>query len=152
MQKAFHAAAIFSVTLFGCSTTGTNPSPATETSTPAQGQKVWETMTVEEKGHVMKTVVMPKARELFSAFNAEKYADVKCTLCHGPNPKDTNFKMPSPSLPKFEMSMFEDDPDEAKFMAEKVLPFIAEALGKKVYNPADGSGDAKCILCHGADS
>jgi hypothetical protein len=151
MQKALHAAAILSVTLLGCSTTSSNPSPATETSAATQEKKAWETMTVEEKGHVMKTVVMPKARELFSAFNPEKYADVKCSLCHGPNPKEVNFKMPGPSLPKFEMSMFEDDPKEAKFMAEKILPFIAEALGKKPYNPADGSGDAKCTLCHGLE-
>jgi len=151
MRNTLCAVTLLSVFSVACSTTSTQSPPATETVTASHEKKPWETMTVEEKGEVMNTVVMPKARELFSAFNPEKYGDVKCSLCHGPNPKEVNFKMPSTSLPKFAMSMFEEDPEEAKFMAEKILPFIADALGKKPFNPADGTGDAKCILCHRAE-
>lgn len=130
--------------LLSCATS--QPATTGEPATQTAARPAWADMTPEQKGQVMKDVVMPRARELFSTYNPQKFADVKCSLCHGPNPKERAFKMPSPDLPEFEPSMFEDHPDMSMFMKNQVMPMVAEAMGLR---PFDGqSGDVRCTTCH----
>src|SRR5437868_1971106 len=71
---------------------------------PAPKTKAWDDMNKDEKKAVMKKVVVPKMTALFKEFDAEKYKQVRCTLCHGEQAKKDKFGMPNPDLPKLDFA------------------------------------------------
>ncbi len=96
---------------------------------------------------------MPKMGALFHDYDATKYADPKCGLCHGAGAKDGSFKMPNPDLPKLPAT-----PDGFKklaakhgkimtFMSEKVKPTMAGLVGEPPMDPKTGQGFG-CFECH----
>jgi hypothetical protein len=100
----------------------------------------------------MKTTVMPKSAELFHDFDAKKYAEPKCVLCHGAGVKDGSFKMPNPGLPKLDVS--EAGFKKLKAAHPKILEFMikveqstAGLLGEQPYDPATQKGFG-CLECH----
>jgi hypothetical protein len=109
-------------------------------------------MSHDQRLELMKTVVMPKMKELFSAFDPKHYSDMKCTTCHGDGVKDKTFKMPNPKLPKLSFTdhfkkHMDKKPEMTKFMMEKVVPEMATLLGTQPFNPETKQGFG-CMGCH----
>src|SRR5690606_28321712 len=51
----------------------------------------WSEMTHEQKAEYMATVVVPRMRPLFQAFDAEEFAEFGCATCHGENAREVGF-------------------------------------------------------------
>jgi len=100
----------------------------------------------------MKTVVVPKMTPVFRELDAEEFAEVKCTTCHGERAKAKNFEMPNPDLPAldpndgFKIHM-DAHPRETRLMMDKVVPEMAAALGEQPYDPQTHKGFG-CFECH----
>ena len=111
----------------------------------------WADKTREQKFEVMKKVVTPKMNALFSEFDSKKYPSIGCPSCHGTNPQESNFAMPSSSLPPLGTDGFKQEMKNhakaTKFMMEKVVPEMAQALGVAPYNPETKQGFG-CFNCH----
>lgn len=104
----------------------------------------------------MKTVITPRMRDVFKEINAEKFALADCTLCHGARAKTGDFAMPNPDIhPLSASGNFAEDakehPDAVKFMMERVVPEMAQAMGVDAYNPQTKKGFG-CFNCHVAKS
>lgn len=133
------------------------PAPApTESAAPAASAAPafnWDKMDKEARGKYMKETVMPKMKEVFTAFDAKKYADMSCTTCHGSAAKTGAFTMPNPELPKLpaDMSKFKEwaskKPQMTEFMVKHVKPEMAALLHEPEYNPETKSGFG-CGECH----
>lgn len=126
--------------------------PSASESAAAAAPADWESMSHGQRLETMKKVVMPKMSAVFQSFDAKKYADFKCTVCHGERIKQKNFDMPNPDLPHlhytddFKKHMAEK-PEITKFMMEKVEPEMASALGMHPYDPKTQKGFG-CSGCH----
>jgi hypothetical protein len=113
----------------------------------------WDGMSKEERGKYMKEVVMPKMKEVFVAFDANKYAGMNCATCHGHGAMDHSFAMPNPDLPKLpsDMSKFKEwaakKPQMTEFMVKHVKPEMAKLLNEPEFDPATKSGFG-CGECH----
>lgn len=113
----------------------------------------WKDMTGEERGAYMKNVVLPKMKDVFARFDAKHFADVTCATCHGENPKEAKFKMPSPKIPRLpaDPAKFKEElaehPEMADFMAKTVKPVMAALLGLPEYSQENPQGFG-CGGCH----
>lgn len=101
----------------------------------------------------MKSTVMPKMKDEFSAFDAKRFGEMNCKTCHGDGAADGSFKMPNAKLPPvpatkegFEKLM-KKKPEICKFMMEKVTPDMAGLLGEPAYDPKTQQGFG-CHGCH----
>jgi hypothetical protein len=119
----------------------------------AAPSKPWKDMNAEQRKDYMKTVVFPKMKDNFGAFDATRYAGMNCITCHGESAKEGNFKMPNPKLPKLPAdeagfkALTEKKPDVMKFMGGKVVPQMASMLGEQPFNPQTHEGFG-CFRCH----
>jgi len=130
--------------------------PAEAADKPVEGgTKTWKDMDKKERSAFMKKVVLPKAKKLFATIDPKM--KTTCKTCHGKGADDHTFKMPNPSiqaLPATEEAFtawIKKNPDEgkwAKFMGEQFTPAMAEALGKKAFDPQTKTGDFSCTACH----
>ena len=115
----------------------------------------WDKWSHDQKLAWMKEGVMPKMKQVFQDFDGTKYADVRCTLCHGAGAKDGSFKMPNPDLPKLPGTMAGFKPYAAKhkkmfeFMAKQVVPTMASLLGEPPHDMKTNTGFG-CMECHTA--
>ena len=118
--------------------------------------KLYKDLDKKGRAEFMKKLVLPKAKELFAAFDP-KMGEVTCKTCHGDGVKDHSFKMPNPKikqLPGTEKAFVEwvhQNPDEAKwagFMAEKLEPAMGQLLGRTVFDPRTKTGELSCGTCH----
>jgi hypothetical protein len=135
-------------------TTAPAPSAAPAEATPTQpAPGEWDKWTHDQKLAWMKAGVMPKMGALFTAYDAKKYADPKCGLCHGAGAKDGSFKMPNPDLPKLPKTPAEFKTLAAKhpkifaFMKDQVEPTMAGLLGEQPFDPKTKTGFT-CMGCH----
>ncbi|HEY0715576.1 MAG TPA: hypothetical protein VGF45_23040 [Polyangia bacterium] len=128
----------------------------------APGQKVaWADMSKGQKTKYMKTVVTPRMKEVFQAFDAKEFKTFNCVTCHGKNPEKRKFKMPGPDIDHlpgtpeaFQAKMAKEPtwPKWVEFMKEKVQPPMAEMLGQKLFDPANPqAGGFSCQACHMID-
>jgi hypothetical protein len=142
------------------------PAPAqtqaqTAASTSAKDELVgpptvaWADMTKEQKGKFMKKVVMPKMQPLFAAFDPDDFKEIKCSTCHGKDPKAAGFKMPTADLPELPathegfVELAQKKPKVMGFMRDQVLPTMADLLGQKRFDPAKPQeGGFGCMKCH----
>ena len=117
---------------------------------------VWKDMNADQRQKYMKDVVLPKAKEIFVAFDP-KFQKMDCKTCHGDGADDGSFEMPNPkiaSLPNTEaafVAWLGQDEDAARFtpfMASKVEPLMAELLHMSVFDPKTGAGEFGCSACH----
>lgn len=112
-------------------------------------------MTEGQRLQHMKTVVAPKMKTVFQAFDAEDFKDFSCVTCHGEGAKAGRFTMPNPALPKLTVAdkfkkHMEEHPKETRFMMDKVVPEMAGLLGMQPYNPTTHEGFG-CFACHTED-
>jgi hypothetical protein len=90
---------------------------------------------------------------LFHDFDAKKYAEPRCTLCHGSSAKAGNFKMPNAELPKLEMTpegfktLKEKKPQMVEFMMKTVEVETAHLIGEEPFDPQTKKGFG-CLNCH----
>ena len=142
----------------GATTTPTASASASASAAPsasasaAEGTPNWEAMSHGQRLELMKNVVMPKMGAAFQSFDAKKYADFKCTVCHGERIKQKNFDMPNPDLPHLHYTdgfkkHMTDKPEITKFMMDKVEPQMASALGMQPYDAKTQKGFG-CGGCH----
>jgi len=118
--------------------------------------KLYKDLDKKGRAEFMKKLVLPRAKELFAAFDP-KMGEVTCKTCHGDGVKDHSFKMPNPKikqLPGTETAFVEwvhQNPDEAKwagFMSEKLEPAMGQLLGRTVFDPRTKTGELSCGTCH----
>jgi len=127
--------------------------PATSASAAPAAKPAWKDMKADQRKEYMKTVVLPKMKEEFVAFNAHAYGDMNCVTCHGDSAKDGSFKMPNPKLPRLPSdeagfkALMKKKPEVTKFMGSKVVPAMAEMVGESPYNPETKQGFG-CFECH----
>ena len=106
----------------------------------------------ERKQH-MKTVVLPRMKELFVAYDAARYGKMTCSTCHGEGVADGSYRMPSAGLPKLPASpegfrrLVTDKPTATQFMLTKVKPTMAKLLGLPEMSPETKTGFG-CLSCH----
>jgi hypothetical protein len=137
------------------SASGEAPAPApAESAAPAQAGAIdWKSMDKKARGKYMKDVVMPKMKEVFTAFDAKKYANMQCMTCHGSGATNGSFAMPNPELPQLpaDMSKFKEwaakKPQMTEFMVKHVKPEMAKLLNEPEYNPETKVGFG-CAECH----
>lgn len=131
-------------------TEATKPGDVPKPGDPATGEPkadAWsDGFTKEQKVAFMKTHVSPRMAKVFQAGDAKRHAEFGCKTCHGAG------KAPQEHLPKLTMkdgklTCFAEKPDVSKFMAEKVVPEMAAAMGQKPYDPATHQGFG-CGGCH----
>jgi hypothetical protein len=129
----------------------TAPSAAAPSGPPKDGE--WDSWSHDQKLAYMKSTVMPQMGKLFHDFDGKKFAEPKCTLCHGAGAKDGSFKMPNPDLPKLDVTpagfkkMHEKKGPIADFMGKQVVPTMAQLLGEAPYDPKTQKGFG-CMECH----
>ena len=125
---------------------------ASPSGTPAAAPAAWrDDLSMQEKAAFMKAHVVGPLGEAFKAGDAKKYtAGVNCTTCHGPQLKDTKEALPHLTLKDGKITSFAEAPEVSKYMAEKIVPAMASALGKAPYDPATHQGFG-CAGCHAVD-
>ena len=128
---------------------------SSKSSMPPKGM-VWKDMNADQRHAYMEKVVMPKAKEVFAAFDP-KYASMDCKTCHGPGAEDGSFEMPNPKIrplpntPEAFMALMGKDADVQRFtpfMAAKVEPMMGELLHMTVFDPQTKTGELSCENCH----
>ncbi|MGO9832708.1 MAG: hypothetical protein ACLP1X_00690 [Polyangiaceae bacterium] len=118
---------------------------------PKDGE--WDMWSHDQKMAYMKAAVMPKMGGLFHDFDGKRYAETKCSLCHGSGAKDGSFKMPNPELPKLDVTpagmkaMHEKKAAVVEFMAKQVVPNMAQLLGEPPFDMQTHKGFG-CMGCH----
>jgi mono/diheme cytochrome c family protein len=155
---AFSISVLSAVVLSACAHSGSTPDTMAEDTSPlvTPAEVPWKDMTGEQKGRYMARVVMPKMKETFQAYDPKEFSKFTCGTCHGKNPKEKGFKMPSPDLPalpasehEFMATVMKEQPQMVKFMGEKVTPQMAQLLGVEPFNHADPKPNAfSCNACH----
>jgi len=154
------------VTLVACSsappagTGGTTPEPDTTSTAPtpdATGTAaastdalpdVWsDSMPKEQQAAFMKAKVMPKMKPVFEGHDATKYANANCATCHGPKYQNPHEFLPKLTFKDGNITAFAEKPEISKWMAEKVVPEMAAAMGEKPFDPETKTGFG-CGGCH----
>jgi hypothetical protein len=113
----------------------------------------WDHWSHDQKMAYMKDHVMPKMGGEFHDFDAKRYAEPHCTLCHGSGAKKGHFKMPNSELPKLAgtpegfKALKEKKPQVVDFMITKVEHDMAGLLGEPPFDPQTKSGFG-CFNCH----
>lgn len=92
----------------------------------------YESMNKEQRLQAMKSVITPKLNQVFSDYDDNKYAEFGCKTCHGEKTEDTKVFLPVLKLSGDGRKKLEaQKPALMKFMAGKVVPAMAAALGQK---------------------
>ena len=135
----------------GAPAASASAAPSAPPGPPGPGD--WDAWTHEQKLAYMKSTVMPQMGQLFHEYDAKKYAEPQCVLCHGAGVKDGSFKMPNPGLPKLDATpegfkkLHTKFPGMVEFMGKKVVPTTAQLLGEAPFDPKTGKG-LGCFECH----
>jgi cytochrome c553 len=95
----------------------------------------------------MNANVSPRLGKVFKEYDGARYAEFGCKTCHGPNKQEPKDFLPKLTMKGGKITAFEEKPAVAKFMATKVTPEMAAALGKPAYDPATHQGFG-CGGCH----
>lgn len=119
----------------------------------ADGKEVtWDEMNINQRKTHMKNVVLPRAAELFHSWRPEKYSAVSCDLCHNLETTSDDFHMPTNHLPRLSgdwtlSAEFAKYPETTKLKLDRLVPLMANALGKKSFSIITRRGFG-CYSCH----
>jgi len=150
-----------------CGSKSPSPTTTTTTTTTATGAEaakpplpaglVWRDMNADQRHQYMEETVMPRAKAVFTAFDAVTYKDMDCRTCHGAGAENGSFEMPDPRIkplpntPEAFMAWVQKDPRAAKyaqFMVQQVEPMMGELLHQTVFDPKTRTGELSCSSCH----
>jgi len=140
--------------LWGCSTGSQPPAEAPDEAEAASEAKdvpaKWsDDMTLEQKAEFMKAHVAPAMTPVFADY--EDGVELTCATCHGPDNKLPTEFLPRLRFENGNITSFVEEPEESQFMAERVVPAMAQALGMEPYNVETGKGFG-CNGCHAIDA
>lgn len=114
----------------------------------------WEEMDHDAQARWMMTEVVPRMEQRFQAYDGERYASFGCATCHGPNPQEVQFEMPSRALPALpatgtpeQHQMVREYPEMVRFMFNDVLPTMQTLVGGADFDEETGEGFS-CYSCH----
>jgi len=112
----------------------------------------WAAMNTEQRRTLMQTVVVPRAAEVFRAWQPERFATIDCRLCHGPRAEIGIYDMPTDHLPRLSGKLllgpeFERYPQTTRLKLDRLVPVMAEALGQRPFSLITRSGFG-CYSCH----
>lgn len=114
----------------------------------------WEGLSHDAKLAWMQQEVLPRTREQFVEYDADRYADYSCATCHGDGAASGDFAMPSLSLPSLpatgtpeQRQMVRDYPEGTRFMFNDLLPLVQTLLGAPEFDEDTGEGFS-CFSCH----
>jgi hypothetical protein len=127
---------------FGC---GSGAEPLTAAGASAPRWKDQQTKS-QEIGF-MKKVVVPQMSGVFQSYDAKRYEDFSCKTCHGPGAGHPKAFLPKLAMKDGKLAAFSEKPEIAKFMAERVVPAMASAMGEPPHDEATGKGFG-CGGCH----
>lgn len=128
---------------------GTGDAPVTPTPAKPEGFKA---LSQDKKVEIMATKVVPNVGKEFKDHDSAKFGKFGCKTCHGSSTKND----PHDVLPKLTFSnggydkLAKAKPDMMKFMADKVVPAMAAAMGEKPADPTAKQG-FNCSGCHKVD-
>lgn len=146
------AVAVLAAGAAACST-GASQDPATaaseavaEAETALSLPAAWdeESMTLDQQVAFMKTRVVPAMGVVFAEHEQGEFG---CQVCHGPDNKEPDEFLPSLLMKDGHITAFQEEPEVSQFMAEKVVPAMAKAMGLEPYNVETGQGFG-CAGCH----
>lgn len=121
---------------------------AAEGAAPAPLPEKWSTdMTKEQQIAYMKEKVMPAMDPVFKEHDPKAFEKFGCETCHGPEYKTPTQYLPALTLKDGNLTCFTEEPEVSKWMAEKVVPAMAAAMGMAPYDPATHQGFG-CGGCH----
>jgi hypothetical protein len=129
------------------------PAPVGAAVVPPRANIDWAKMSRPERKDYMKTVILPKAQEMFTSFDPKQFKHVTCGTCHGDDYARGTYKMPNADLPLLPSSargfkeLRDRSPEIVAFMSTRVKPTIAALLGLPEYSPGNPQGFA-CFNCH----
>jgi hypothetical protein len=126
------------------------PAASASAAAPAQAPTWSKDMTKEQKSAFMKAHIVPRMSKVFKEADGKKYAEFGCKTCHGPQYKDPQEFLPKLTMKDGKLTAFAEKPVIAKYMAEKIVPEMASAMGMKPYDPATHQGFG-CTGCHKVD-
>ena len=132
--------------LLGCN-------PKTRQAPTMAGRPVeWSDMDISQRKRHMEQVVLPIAASVFQSWRPERYAQVDCTLCHGQGFRTENFHMPTNHLPRLSGTLllgpeFQSHPETTQLKLHRLVPEMAEALGKSQFSLLTRRGFG-CYSCH----
>jgi hypothetical protein len=131
----------------------TTPVTVASGDVPPRANIDWAKMSRPERKEYMKNVILPKAQEMFTAFDPKQFKHVTCGTCHGDDYARGTYKMPNADLPLLPASargfkeLRDRSPEIVTFMSTRVKPTMAALLGLPEYSPATPQGFA-CFNCH----
>ena len=117
------------------------------------GERItWTKMSIDQKKRHMDNVVLPRAAQVFRTWRPDRYPQIDCTLCHGPDPVAVNFRMPSAHLPRLSGEAllgpeFARNPETTRLKLDSLVPAMSEALGLKSFSVITRRGFG-CYSCH----
>ncbi len=122
---------------------------APEVSVPATWEEA-EAADLDAQIAYMKTKVVPAMKPKFKEADPDEFAGFSCATCHGPDKKDPQEFLPHLTMADGQIAEFATMPDVSKYMAESIVPAMAEAMGEAPFDPATGQGFG-CAGCHTID-
>ncbi len=114
--------------------------------------KTWAQRDRDERMAYMQEVVLPTMREIFIAYDPDRYADFSCATCHGNDAAAVDYAMPNALGPlpldgTLEVAMARN-PEMTAFMLDEVFPTMVELLDEQKYNPQSAPNGYRCVGCH----
>jgi hypothetical protein len=106
----------------------------------------FDSLPKDKKVEIMMQKVVPNVGKVFKDKDAKKYAKFGCKTCHG-DAKEKSKDDPLKILPKLTDKVMKAKPEMVKFMNDKVLPAMIDALGEKPYDEKTKTGFG-CSGCH----
>ena len=134
-------------------TTAGGPTPADTTPADAKpgAPLAWsDSLPMDQKAAFMKANVLPPMAKVFGEHDAKRYGAADCKTCHGPKFQEPKEFLPHLTFKDGKITSFADKPAVSKWMAEKVVPAMAAAMGQPVYDAKTHQGFG-CGGCHAVD-
>lgn len=112
----------------------------------------WAEMNMDQRKAHMESVVLPRAADVFREWRPERFTRVDCSLCHGRGVDTETFRMPTAHLPRLSGELllgpeFAQHPDTTRLKLNRLVPLMAEVLGKKPFSIVTRTGFG-CYSCH----
>jgi hypothetical protein len=119
---------------------------------PDGNQLTWDAMNIDQRKTHMENVVLPRAAELFRAWQPKRFDTVSCNLCHNLEEVRDDYRMPTRHLPRLSGDWtlrpeFEKYPDTTQLKVDRLVPLMANALGEKSFSIITRRGFG-CYSCH----